>query len=142
VLITLLGYMRGCNVLETVCALRLQDCVYKTRAGHILSYPNMSRAQRIPDEFQEGTHTKCRGRTVNTGKSYQPHPSHSLLYQQPVPVPEPPSVPLRHHGEQNDIGLESDYLMHLDPTLPTEEEVRRSYGRVLNPTLLMLFRAH
>jgi len=75
-----------------------------------------------------GTHTKRRGRTVNTGKSYQPHPSHSLLISsRPFPTP---SVPLSTTRAKN-IGLESDYLMHLDPPLPTEEEVRRSYGRVL-----------
>ena len=93
----------------------------------------MSRkGQRIPDEFQEGSYTKRRGRIVNTGKLYQPRSTHSTPSQQPPPVAEPPPVPLRHYGDQNDLDM--DYSMHLDPSLPTEEEVRGSYGKVFDFT--------
>jgi hypothetical protein len=88
-----------------------------------------SRAQRIPDDFQEGSYTTRRGKTRNTGKSYKPTPSRSA-----APSRQPPPVEVRHHGDQNDLGIEPDFLMHLDPSLPTEEEVRGSYGNVFNPT--------
>jgi hypothetical protein len=97
----------------------------------------MSRkGQRIPDEFQEGTYQKRRGRTVNTGKSYQPSSTHSAPDQQPLA--EPPPVPFRHYGDQNDLDINS---IDLDPTLPTQEEVRGSYGKVLNFTF-KLYTAH
>jgi hypothetical protein len=91
----------------------------------------MSRkGQRIPDEIQEGSYTKRRGRIVNSGKSYQA-PSSGSSHQQPL-APELPPVPLRHYGDQNDLDIDPDVVMNLDPCLPTEEEVLRSYGKVLN----------
>lgn len=97
----------------------------------ILPPMNRNRAQKMVDEFQEGTYTKRRGRTHNTGKPYKGTPSQSSSSQQlpPVEVRLPP-VEVRHHGHQNDLGMEPDYSMHLDPSLPTEEEVRGSYGNV------------
>lgn len=81
------------------------------------------KARKMPEEFQEGSYTKRRGRTYNTGKSYKPTSSHS------APPQQPPLLQVRQHGDQNDLGIEP---MDLDPTLPTEEEVRGSYGKVFN----------
>ncbi|KAF8801189.1 hypothetical protein BYT27DRAFT_7216294 [Phlegmacium glaucopus] len=91
------------------------------------------KAQRIPDKFQEGSYQRSGGRTVNTGKTYKPtpHSSHSTPSKQPLLVPEPPSVPLRHYSEENDLG-ETNYSMYLDATLPTDEEVRAAYGNSQN----------
>jgi hypothetical protein len=96
----------------------------------------MSRkAQKMPEQYQEGRYiTNRRGETRNNGKTYKPTQSRS---KQPVEG-KPPLAPLdtRHHGDQNDLNpdysmnLDFDYPMNLDPTLPTEEEVRRSYGNV------------
>jgi hypothetical protein len=87
----------------------------------------MSRkGQRAPQLYQEGSYVKRRGRTVNIGKSYQP--ANTAAYQ-PPPIPEPPPVPHRHYGDQEDLG--PDRIYDLDPQLPTEEEVRRSYGKVM-----------
>jgi hypothetical protein len=80
----------------------------------------MSRkGQRAPQLYQEGSYTKRRGRIQNTGQSYQPV-IHNTAYK-PPPIPEQPSVLHRHYGDQHD----------LDPMLPTEEEVHRSYGKVV-----------
>jgi hypothetical protein len=80
----------------------------------------MSRkGQRAPQLYQEGSYTKRRGRIQNTGKLYQ-SAIHNTAYQ-PAPIPEPPPVSHRHYGDQHD----------LDPMLPTEEDVRRSYGKVV-----------
>ena len=49
-------------------------------------------------------------------------------------MPEPPPVPFRHYGDQNDLDIKLDYAIDLDPTLLTLEEVRGSYGKVLNFT--------
>lgn len=87
----------------------------------------------MPDEFQEGSYTTNRqGKTRNIGKTYKATPSHK---KPPVEVGKPPPVEVRHHGDQNDLGIDPDYSMHLDPSLPTEEEVRGSYGNVFNPTI-------
>jgi hypothetical protein len=91
------------------------------------------KAQKMPEEFQEGSYTKHRGRTYNTGKSYKPTHSQSAPSQQPLPT-----LQVRQHGDQNDLGIEP---MDLDPTLPTEEEVRGSYGKVFN-LLLSLMSTH
>jgi hypothetical protein len=92
------------------------------------------RAQKMPDKFQEGSYkTNRRGETRNIGKTYKPTPSRS---KQPVEVEKLPPVEVRHYGDQNDLGIDPDYSMDLDPSLPTEEEVRRSYGNVFNSTLL------
>jgi hypothetical protein len=89
------------------------------------------KGQKIPEEFQEGSYTRRRGRTVNTGKTFK-HSSFGKSYQKPgAPVPEPPPVPLRHHGNEY-VGMDTDHSMDLNATLPTEEEVRGSYGNVLH----------
>lgn len=86
----------------------------------------MSRkGQRAPELYQEGIYTKRRGKTVNIGRSYQPATPNPAAYQ--PPAPEPPPVPHRHHGDQEDLGPDRFF----DPQLPTEEEVRRSYGKVM-----------
>jgi hypothetical protein len=102
--------------------------------------PPMSRkAQKMPDRYQEGSYvTNRRGKTRNIGKTYMPTQSRS---KQPVEVKKPPPLEVRHHGDQNDMdpnnsmNLDADYSMNLDPTLPTEEEVRGSYGNVFSSTL-------
>jgi hypothetical protein len=93
-----------------------------------------SRAQKLPDEFQEGSYSTRRGKTRNLGKSYKPTHSRSAPSRN-APSQQPPPVEVRHHGDQNDLGIGPDFSMHLDPSLPTEEEVRASYGNVFNPTL-------
>jgi hypothetical protein len=86
----------------------------------------MSRkGQRAPELYQEGSYTKRCGRTVNIGQSYRPTTRNAAAYQ--PPPPEPPPVPHRHHGDLEDLGPDRIY----DPLLPTEEEVRRSYGKVM-----------
>jgi hypothetical protein len=94
----------------------------------------MGKAKRLPDEFQRGVYKKQRGKTIIVGAPYRPSSS-SAPYQQPAI--DPPAVPLRHYGAENDSGVGDDYLMHLDPTLPTEEEVRAAYGNVLNSILFL-----
>lgn len=81
----------------------------------------------MPEQFQEGAYVKnCQGEIHNIGKIYKPTPSRSKL---PV-VKKPPPLEVRHHGDQNDLGIDPDYSMNVDFTLPTEEEVRGSYGNV------------
>jgi len=84
------------------------------------------KGQRIPTQYQEGSYTKKRGRTVNVGKSY--NSSTASVQSHRSTVPEAPPVPHRHYGDQNDFA--SDSLFDMDTRLPTEEEVRRSYGKV------------
>ena len=86
------------------------------------------KGQRAPQLYQEGSYSKCCGRMVNTGKSYQPA-THNTAYQQPSPIPKPPPVLHRHHGNQHD--LDPNHIYDLNPQLPTEEEVHRSYGKVI-----------
>jgi hypothetical protein len=87
----------------------------------------------MPEQFQEGSYvTNRRGKTRNVGKNYKPTASRS---KQPMEAKKPPPVEVRHHGDQNDLGIDPDYSMYLDPSLPTEEEVRGTYGNVFNPTL-------
>jgi hypothetical protein len=78
------------------------------------------RAQKMPDEIQEGSYVSRRGKSHIVGKPYKPTPSRKKL----------PSVEVRQHGYENDLGADLDFAMHLDPTLPTVEEVRGSYGKV------------
>ena len=82
------------------------------------------KGQRAPDLYQEGSYIKWRSRTVNIGKPYQPATLNTEADQ--PPLPEPPPVLHRHHGDQDDMGSDRLY----DPQLPTEEEVCRSYGKV------------
>jgi hypothetical protein len=74
----------------------------------------------MPDEIQEGSYVKRRGRSRIVGKPYKATPSRKKL----------PPVEARHHGDDNDMSIDTDFSMHLDPTLPTVEEVRGSYGNV------------
>ena len=74
----------------------------------------------MPDDIQEGSYVMRRGKAHIKGKRYKPTPSHTKL----------PPVEIRHHGDQNDLGIDTDFSMYLDPTLPTVEEVRGSYGKV------------
>jgi hypothetical protein len=87
-----------------------------------------SRAQKMPDDIQEGSYAKRRGRIAVVGKPYKPTHSRKKL----------PPVEARHHGDQNDLGMDPDFSMDLDPTLPTVEEVRGSYGNVFIPSILHL----
>jgi hypothetical protein len=87
------------------------------------------KGKRMPEDVQRGVYKKHRGKTIIVGVPYYPSSSSTAPGRQP-PIPKPPAVPLRHYGTENDLGVEGDYVMHLDPTLPTEEEVRRSYGNV------------
>lgn len=87
-----------------------------------------ARAQRMPDEIQEGSCVMRRGKTRIVGKPYNPTRSRKKL----------PPLEARHHGDQNDLRIDPDYEMHLDPTLPTLEEVRGSYGNVFNFSLVPL----
>jgi hypothetical protein len=79
-----------------------------------------SRAQRMPDDIQEGSYVTRRGKAHIKGKRYKSTPSHTKL----------PPVEARHHGDQNDLGIDPDFSMYLDPSLPTVEEVQGSYGKV------------
>jgi len=79
-----------------------------------------SRAQRMPDEYMEGSSVTRRGKTRTVAKPYKQTPSRKKL----------PPVEARHHGEQNDLGFDPDFSMNLDPSLPTVEEVQGSYGNV------------
>lgn len=80
-----------------------------------------SRAQRLPDDILEGTYVTRRGKSRIVGKPYKKAtPSRKKL----------PHVEARHHGDRNDLGMDPDFPMDLDPTLPTVEEVRSSYGNV------------
>lgn len=87
-----------------------------------------TRVQKLPDEIQEGSYVKRRGRIAVIGKPYKPTPSRKKL----------PPVDTRHHGDQNDLGVDPDFLMDLDPTLPSVEEVRSSYGKVVFQTYTCL----
>jgi len=80
-----------------------------------------SRAQRLPDDIQEGSYVTRRGKSRIVGKPYKATPSRKKL----------PHVEARHHGDQNNLGMDPDFSMDLDPTLPTLEEVRSSYGNVI-----------
>lgn len=81
----------------------------------------------MPDAMiLEGSNVTRRGKTHIVGKRYKPTPSRKVL----------PPVEARHHGDQNDLGIDSDFSMHLDPTLPTVEEVRGSYGNVFKFTYM------
>ena len=79
------------------------------------------RAQRMPDDILEGSYVTRRGKTRIVGKPYNATSSRKKL----------PPVIVGHHEDQIDLGLDPDFSMHLDPTLPTLEEVRGSYGNVL-----------
>ena len=86
----------------------------------------MSRkGQRAPHLYQEGSYVQRRGRTVNVGTPYQPAALNTEADR--PPPPEPPPVPHRHYGDHDDLGPDRLY----DPQLPTQEEVRRSYGKVM-----------
>jgi len=74
----------------------------------------------MPDEYMEGSSVTRRGKTRIVGKPYKPAPRRRKL----------PPVEARYHGDQNDLGLDPDFPMDLDPNLPTVEEVRGSYGNV------------
>jgi hypothetical protein len=75
----------------------------------------------MPDDFQEGSYVTRRGKARIVGKPYKPTPSRKNL----------PPVEHRHHGDQNDnLDIDPDFSMDLDPTLPTAEEVRGTYGNV------------
>jgi hypothetical protein len=94
------------------------------------------RAQKLPDEYQEGTYKRRKsGKVVNLGKSVKSsirNASGSGSGSQantPGPAQLPP-VSLQHFGEQNDMDPSLDYDMNLDPHLPTQEDVRSSYGKV------------
>jgi hypothetical protein len=80
----------------------------------------------MPEEIQEGSYAKRRGKQRIVGKPYKPTPSRKKL----------PPVEARHHGDQNDQDIDPDFSMDLDPSLPTAEEVRGSYGNVFNLTLV------
>jgi hypothetical protein len=82
----------------------------------------------MPDAFLEGSCVTRRGKTRIVGKPYKPTRSRKKL----------PPLKARHHGDQNDLGIDPDYPMHLDPTLPTLEDVRGSYGNVSNFLLVLL----
>jgi hypothetical protein len=73
----------------------------------------------MPDDIQEGSYVKRRGRIAVVGKPYKPSASRKKL----------PPVDARHHGDQNDLVMD-DFSMDVDPALPTLEEVRSSYGKV------------
>jgi hypothetical protein len=105
------------------------------------------RAQREPDEYQQGSYvTNTQGKTRNVGKAYKPKKlvevGPSRTQTQKTPIEKPPPVDVRHHGDQNDLGIDPDFLMQLDPTLPTAEEVRGSYGNVFNFLCCFVHLAH
>lgn len=88
----------------------------------------------MPDDFQEGTYRKRRGKMQIVGKHINPTPSRKnstpSRKNSTSSRKKLPSVEARHHGDQNDLGIDPDIAMLLDPTLPTVEEVRGSYGNV------------
>lgn len=84
------------------------------------------RAQKIQDEFQEGRYKKSRGRTVNVGKPIKQTGTYASGSASGSGLSQPPPVPTQGLGEM-DTG--PDYS-GLDPQLPTEEEVRATYGKV------------
>jgi len=92
------------------------------------------RVQKLPDEYQEGTYkTRKSGKISNVGipikNSTRNASGASGSGPQTSARAQPPPVPLRHFGEQNDMDTGLDYF-NLDPQLPTQEEVRRLYGKV------------
>ena len=92
------------------------------------------RAQKLPEEYQEGSYKRRKsGKNVNVGKpiknSTRNASGTSGSGSRTSARSQPPPVPLRHFGEQNDMDTGLDYF-NLDPQLPTLEEVRRSYGKV------------
>jgi hypothetical protein len=74
----------------------------------------------MPEGIQEGTYATRRGKSHIVGKPYQSSSSRKKL----------PAVEARHYGDQNDMGVDNDFSMHMDATLPSVEEVRSSYGNV------------
>jgi hypothetical protein len=88
------------------------------------------RAQKLPDEYQEGAYKKRKsGRTVNVGKRIKTSAGNASSSRTGGSSQLPP-VPTRHFGEQNNMDTSLDYFTNLDPQLPTEAEVRHSYGKV------------
>jgi hypothetical protein len=85
-----------------------------------------SRAQRIPEEFLEATYETRKGKRRIVNKPIKANPSRNPTKSNK----KLPPVEARHHGNQNDLGVDPDFPMDLDPCLPTVEEVRSSYGNV------------
>ena len=83
------------------------------------------KGQRAPNLYQEGSYIKRRGWTVNVGTPFQSATLNTEAHQ--PPLPKPPPVPHRHYGDHDDLGPDHLY----DPQLLTEEEVCRSYGKVI-----------
>ena len=50
----------------------------------------------MPNEIQEGSYVKHRGKLRIVSKHYKPSPSHKKL----------PPVEARNHGDQNDLGID------------------------------------
>jgi len=89
------------------------------------------RAQKLPEEYQEGSYKRRKsGKNVNVRKPIKTSTRNAFgSGSRTSAYSQPPPVPLRHFGEQNDMDTGLDYF-DLDPQLPTLEEVRRSYGKV------------
>ena len=92
------------------------------------------RAGTLPELYQEGSYKKRKlGKTVNVGKAIKTSSSiASVASGCAGQQAQPPPIPLQHFGEKNDMDTGLDYL-DLDPELLTQEEVRRSYGKVQFP---------
>lgn len=88
----------------------------------------MPEPNECPMRFRREAVLRVGGKTCIVGKPYNPTRSRKKL----------PPLEARHHGDQNDLRIDPDYEMHLDPTLPTLEEVRGSYGNVFNFSLVPL----
>jgi len=96
--------------------------VYKDAALRGKLIPMSKRAQKIEDEFQEGSYKKRCGRTVNVGKPIK----QTGKYASGSGMSQPPPVPTKGLGEEMDTV--PDYS-GLDPQLPTEEEVHATYEK-------------
>lgn len=87
------------------------------------------RAQKLPEEYQEGSYKRRKsGKIVNVGKPIKSS-TQNASQSQTSGCSQPPPVTTQHFGEQNDMNAGLDYW-DLDPQLPSQEEVRRSYGKV------------
>ena len=96
------------------------------------------RAGKLPEQYQEGSYKKTKsGKIVNIGKPIRTSTRNaSEASRSTGEWPHPPSVPLRHFGEENNMDTGLDYF-NLDSQLPSQEEVQCSYGKVASQILFM-----
>ena len=96
------------------------------------------RVGKLPELYQEGSYKKTKsGKIINLGKPIRTPTSNAWAASRSTgKQSHPPSVPLRHFEEENDMDTGLDYF-DLDSQLPSQEEVCPSYGKVASQILFM-----